>query len=240
MRLSARLPCKDRDADQFQPMIGFGHRWRLGVKPAYFGKALLGILGGVPRVMTLDETGVAKRSLELARKVAEDYSPTHIVAIANGGIPIARPFTMVFPDAEFVVVTKQRAGTQLKESSAGFKHLVQQSPDAVTTLFRRLEHWSRYEERDFARAPVDLPADDGLVWPELKTEPRSIIVVDDAVDTGTSIEYVAASARRRFGPDCTVRTAALTVSGVNPHAGADYALMDGVNIRFFWSKDFKK
>ena len=210
------------------------------MNPAYIGKALLGIISGVPRVTTLDEAGVADASLALARQVADSgFAPSHIVAIANGGIPIARPFSTVFPEAEFVVVTKQRAGTQLKEQSAGFKQLVQQSPDVVTTLFRRLEHWSRYQERDFTREPVVLPPDDGLVWPELQHAPTGIIVVDDAVDTGTSIEFVAASARRRFGPACDVRTAALTISGVNPHARADYALMEGVNIRFFWSKDFK-
>lgn len=210
------------------------------MKPAYLGKALLGIIGGVPRVTTLDEVGVAASSRSLAQQVAESgFAPTHIVAIANGGIPIARPFNVVFPGAEFVIVTKQRAGTQRKEQSAGFKQLVQQSPDVVTTLFRRLEHWSRYEERDFARNPIVLPTEDGLVWPALQTTPERIIVVDDAVDTGTSIEFVAASARRRFGPDCAVRTAALTISGVNPQARADYALMEGVNIRFFWSKDFK-
>ncbi|WP_171015845.1 phosphoribosyltransferase family protein [Devosia sp. FKR38] len=210
------------------------------MKPAYLGKALLGIIGGVPRVTTLDEAGVVASSRTLAQQVADSgFSPTHIVAIANGGIPIARPFSTVFPGAEFVVVTKQRAATQLKEQSSGFKQLVQRSPDVVTTFFRRVEHWSRYQERDFARDPIVLPADDGLIWPVLEAAPQRIIVVDDAVDTGTSIEFVAASARRRFGPMCDVRTAALTISGVNPQARADYALMEGVNIRFFWSKDFK-
>lgn len=207
---------------------------------AYMGKAIGGLLTGFPRVDTLDENGVESHSRRLAELVRNaGFLPTHIVAIANGGIPIAEPFRGVFPDAELLVVTKQRDATRLKEKSAGFKQLVQQSPEVVTTLFRRLEHWSRYKERDFQREPIVLADSGGLMWPDISMPPKRIIVVDDAVDTGTSIEYVVASARRRFGEDCDVRTAALSVSGVNPYAKVDYSLMSGVNIRFFWSRDYK-
>jgi len=210
------------------------------VQLAHLGKAINGIARGFPRVVTMGPERVVAESRRLAESVrASGYAPTHVVAIAKGGIAIAEPFHDVFPDAGFMVVTRQRAGTAIKERNGGFRRLVQRAPEGITTLLRRVEHWSRYVERDFARDPVMPDEPDGLVWPDAGPAPQRIVVVDDAVDTGLSIEYVSQSARRRFGPDCQVRMAVLTVSGVNPHARADYALMRGVNIRFFWSKDYR-
>lgn len=203
-----------------------------------FCGVLKGALSSDPKVVTMGEEQVAASARSLAELVAGTFQPTHVVAIANGGVPVARAVIEAFPEAQLLTVQVQRPGTKAKSSNPGFARLAMRLPYWATTPLRRAEHWWRYKRRDFAEAPLRPEELVSLEWPQIEGG-KHLLIVDDAVDTGLSIERVVADASRYYGKEIEIRTAALTVSGVNPLARCDYHLHRNVNIRFYWSKDYR-
>jgi hypoxanthine phosphoribosyltransferase len=191
-------------------------------------------------VITVSEPALREASRALGELVlGSGYRPSHVVAIANGGVPVANGMLALFPDVVVVTVKVQRPGTASVKASPALSWLVARLPEFATSILRRAEHWWRYRPRNFSKDPLNPSELLDIDWPECGT-PRGVLVVDDAVDTGLSLERVVFDVRRRFGDGIDVRTAALTVSGVNPRARCDYYLFRDNNLRFFWAKDYRR
>lgn len=70
--------------------------------------------------------------------------------------------------------------------------------------------------------------------------PGQVLVVDDAVDSGITMQAVV-EALRRARPDVEVRAAVITVTTGRPSVSPDYTLYNNHTlIRFPWSIDMKK
>lgn len=200
-------------------------------------------LSGTPPVITLDRSDFERDCQILSDTItASGFKPDYIVAIASGGLPVSNRIRLAFPESKLLEVTKRRPTTAVKEANGQLlKRIMKRLPYYATDLLRRAEHWSRYTERDFNVDPVEVPPKE-LVVPEidLLSIPSSarILIVDDAIDTGTTIEFVT-SLFRRHSNHFFIKTAAITVTAVNPYAKSDYFVYYGTNIRFYWSGDFR-
>lgn len=66
----------------------------------------------------------------------------------------------------------------------------------------------------------------------------SLLVVDDAVDSGRTLRAVLESIAREH-PDLRVKSAVVTVTTPRPEAMPDYCMFnDGTLVRFPWSADY--
>lgn len=66
------------------------------------------------------------------------------------------------------------------------------------------------------------------------TEP-DLVVVDDVVDSGTTLDLVLRAIRQRAKPGTRIRSAAIAVTTAKPLIRPDYALFDRTLCRFPWS-----
>lgn len=183
------------------------------------------------RVVTFDDRRFAVACRMLADEVTEaKFYPGLIVGIRTGGEYVAREMLSYFPGSRLAVVELQRPSTQRKSLVAGLLPLL---PLGVLDFLRMAE------SRLLALRPrrrvgrVDIPAEVTGLGAE------KILVVDDAVDSGVTMEAIV-GALRRSCPGADVRSAAITVTTSRPLIAPDYALYRNKTlIRFPWSMDMK-
>lgn len=170
------------------------------------------------KVVTLNREQFAEacRGLEA---MAASFRPDLILGIANGGVRVAEQMFAAVPHAS---VSCRRAGTQSKDRHAWAFGLIRRMP-----MFMR--DWLRIAEARMLRGRAK------------STEPRldadisaaqRILVVDDAVDSGTTLAAVCELLRGK-----TFATAVITVTTPKPKASPTFALYRNTLIRFPWSKD---
>jgi hypoxanthine phosphoribosyltransferase len=194
------------------------------------------------KIVTFDENGLAAAAAELmGRMVADAYMPDLIVGIATGGLRVAE----MLPRPENCPVigcTVRRATSSGKAQSRVFRGLVRRLPYVITNQLRRIEDTSR--ERSGRSAPVPsgdfqdaLATIDSVVR---EPEPRRVVIVDDAVDSGGTLSLVQGALQHRLPTSVALRTAVLAVT--RPHQSLlvqpDYHLYDMTLCRFPWSHDF--
>ncbi len=194
--------------------------------------------------MTLEEAALASASLRLFDKVlASSYDPTHIVAIASGGVHVAKPMaSRADPSVAFVEVLAQRPSTARKRASP-IARILRRLPYFVTDRLRLLEAWLL--ERLYGREPVEEleelsePAAAQLAGIPADKDVR-VLVVDDAVDSGSTLYRVVGGLAHVKTAGGEVRSAVLTVTGPRPLIRPDFYLFERVICRCPWSYDFKR
>lgn len=189
------------------------------------------------RVITLDNQKFRQQCRLLHEKVsASGFQPDGVIAIATGGVFVATE--MGYTD--FHVVTLQRAGTAVKRRH--MDTLLRHLPYFLTNILRIMESmWLRHRRcRVYSNAiqqPMPLPETLDIF---LSTRPARILIVDDAVDSGSTLQGTYDAIRSHL-PDADIRSAVLTVTQPSPAIQPDYTLhSDGTLIRFPWSGDFRK
>lgn len=184
------------------------------------------------RVKTVGYNELKALCAELASKVVSDgFVPDTVLGIKSGGTKIAAEIFSHMPSG-----SKLEECTPLRDASEKKKHLLgkvlKYMPLKVLDCLRVIEARSLFshKRRNAIRA-VDLPEGIGAG--------ERILVVDDAVDSGATLEAVMAELKQRF-PAAKVKSAALTVTSSRPCIMPDYFLFhDEVLLRFPWSMDAK-
>lgn len=170
------------------------------------------------KVVTLNQEQFVEACRDL-EAMAASYCPDLIIGIASGGVSVAK---QMFAGVPHVTVNCRRSSTHDKERCAWVFALIRRLP-----LFVR--NWLRVAEAKFlsrrAKSTDPLLADD-ISWA------RHILVVDDAVDSGTTM---AAVCELLHGKDYA--TAVITVTTAVPKIVPDFVLFRNTLIRFPWSKD---
>lgn len=183
------------------------------------------------KVVTLDNRRFAVACRMLAEVVAgEKFVPELVVGIRTGGEYVAREILGEFTDAQLAVVELQRPSTHHKSLVAGLLPMLP---------LRILDFMRIAESRLLALRPrrrvgrVEIPAEiTGL-------KAKRILVVDDAIDSGVTMEAIVGSLREAC-PAAQVRSAVITVTTSRPLISPDYALYRNKTlIRFPWSMDMK-
>jgi hypoxanthine phosphoribosyltransferase len=182
-------------------------------------------------VLTLDAAAFDAACSRLETLVSATYSPDLVLGIRRGGAEVSR---RLFPDVLHAEVSMHRPTTAGKRRLLSGR-LLRSFPYVVLDRLRVWE--ARWLNR---RAPRPYP--EGVTpaeVPELPAGVCRILVVDDAVDSGRTLEVVLRWLRGRC-PDAEVRSAVLTVTTPRPLLIPDFYLYyPDVLIRFPWSLDNK-
>lgn len=166
-----------------------------------------------------------------AQMVHEGFRPELVVGIATGGVRVAG---LIFADVPHVDVVCRRPSTEGKRRAASLMRLVCACPLWVRNALRIAE--ARWLQRR-APSPVDFSATEQTLFAVAMA--RTILVVDDAVDSGRTMRRVL-DELHRVNAGAAVRTAVLTVTTDNPLVTPDFKLYDDKTLlRFPWSMDMK-
>ena len=183
------------------------------------------------RVLTLDSAAFGRTCRELAALVAASgFDPQLIVGIRRGGEYVACEMRPCFSRAALGFVGLQRPSTSrnlMLGKSLG------RLPRPLLDRLRIIEA-SVLAGR--CRSASDLPP---FQLPSSLTGlgKISVLLVDDAVDSGATMLRVA-GALRRGNPEIELRTAVITVTTAAPLLRPDYTIYDDRTlIRFPWSMD---
>lgn len=178
------------------------------------------------QVKTVDNSALREMSRSLVT-MAGPFGADLIVGIATGGAEVARAMVDVTPESELVIVTRQRAGTSVK-NRFGLPILLRALPRCLSNLLRRFEVWmreARFRLRKDQRPPqpgaraIDLSDSDAVL---VKNASR-ILVVDDTVDSGETM-FEVRSLMEQLAPHALIRTAALATTWRQVPIEVDYVL----------------
>lgn len=190
------------------------------------------------RILTLDETSLRDECERLAeRVVADGFEPTHLVGIASAGVEVARRMAPSLPtDPEVVVIEARRPATTTVKRIRGAASVIRLLPRWATTALRHLGHLVAASRL----APVGrtVVMDDAQLerFPGDQAGAR-VLVVDDCVDTGRTLESCLGFLRARLAPGTEIRSAAICVSLRHPRVVPDVYLYDRTTVRGPWSLD---
>lgn len=196
---------------------------------------MTGIVTYPARVRVVDCLGgsFSAHCRALSELVTADYAPDLVVAVREGGLHVAREMLAGSMDGlELVSVSSRRPGTSAKRR-LNTALVLRRLPRFVTDRLRILEHHARV--RLGARSqPPSVEIDDDTRSRIARS--ARILVVDDAVDSGTTLAAVVQHLSALGGAE--IRTAVLAVTFPRPVILPDHALYRrGVLLRFPWSDD---
>ena len=195
------------------------------------------------QVITLTPTLLAKACHQLSRRVkAGGCSPSVIIGIQHGGAEVARRMLADFPEAAYCEVRLSRPDTRQK--SQGLTHrLLQHLPlwlcDTLRIVESRINEWRSKGEEPVRLGEIRLPDDIASTLSEPLLTPPLVLLVDDAIDTGATIQQARLQLLEQF-PGITLRVAVITVTTPHPICDADFCLYHNRTLcRFPWSNDYR-
>ncbi len=166
------------------------------------------------------------------------FRPDLIVSVANGGTRVVESIEDEIGNlgVPTEAVLCQRPGTPTKEGMR-LRLLVKRLPLPVRNALRVTEHMVRLL---LERAEGNHKRDVTVISSSLtcQTPLTRILVIDDAVDSGTTLVAVEAFLRARY-PSAEIRFGVLTKTRKKVFRDPDYSLYRSVLIRFPWSSDYR-
>ena len=194
---------------------------------------------GVVTFTPADFDAACRRLLDIASRFGD---PDLVVGIHSGGWHVARAMARALPAATPVLgVTCRRPGTSAKQRMPLLRPVLRCLPRFASDTLRRLEHHLVTARRrpETRRAlvldQVELMAlaAELAVWPQA----RRLLVVDDAVDSGVTLDCVLRALHDLVPARVRVESAVITVTTPAPAVLPDYTLYRGALCRFPWSMD---
>lgn len=182
-----------------------------------------------------------KRLAEIIEGSAESYDL--YVGIATGGKFVAEKIRdIISTSAPLMIVKRQRPSTRVKKKFWALEKIISILPTFIQDALRVVEcrvaenifennrHLPRKKNTVEILTPnVRLPQD-GV---------RSILIIDDTVDSGATLEDVKNHVANMF-PGSQIHTAALTVTHRNPLIRPDYVLHQHAIVKCPWALDGRK
>jgi len=192
-------------------------------------------------VVTFDRDGFDQACAALMQLVVQDGWPDALVGIRTGGIYVAESMAKsVGFSLPVMSLTCRRPSTAAKTRFSAVKKIVSSLPRPLVDKLRVIEHAMLTKKPQRGR-PEGYSFDQNELavlddWLREAGPNPSIVVVDDAVDTGTTLSLVLDAVSQR-APGGQVRSAVITVTTVNPWATPRYTLYRRQLCRFPWSLD---
>lgn len=180
------------------------------------------------KVLTLDSILLAEECRRLAECVNNSgFRPDAVVAVRRGGSFVASAMAEYIGERPVFTVDCSRQSTRHKGNL--MRTVLKCMPLTVRDWLRNVEH--RFLTRRKTSPATVLPD-----VPSEISHYRRILILDDAVDTGVTLQavYRAVSAA---APSSYIRTAVLTVTTAFPLIFPDYTLHRNLLLRFPWSLD---
>jgi uncharacterized protein len=194
-----------------------------------------------PPLRTLQQPAFEAACALLMRLVEADYAPTLIIGIRTGGLVVAEAMVRArAAPLPVLPLTCRRPGTNAKARVPLLRTAVASLPRSVADLTRRLEHrWfstrrlDQYQPQDIDRAEAEAIKN----WLRKSPHPARILVADDAVDSGVTLQTVLQAVREIGRRGMEFRSAAITQTLPHPHVAPNYVLWRETLCRFPWSLD---
>lgn len=176
------------------------------------------------RVLTLTPERFTEACHELERMIPT--RPDVVLGIASGGVYVAAE---MFPGLPHAQVVCRRPSTSRKNRHGRLTAMLRHMPIWMCDMLRRIEaHVLAGRERPVPAVEV----------PRSVVDARTVLVVDDAVDSGTTMQAVVEGVERA-NPAARVMTAAIVVTTASPVIRPDFNLYDNILIRFPWAHDYR-
>ena len=164
-------------------------------------------------------------SRQLAYQVtASGFQPDCIVYLERGGRLLAAELCRELGVGAVPLRTSRRGGGLKRRLSRVASRL----PRELNDLLRRTE--SRWLSGYLRPSAVE------LVERDVRLDGARVLIVDDAVDTGASVDVARSWALSKGADSAAVRVASITVTSDRARAEVDYHLHEGL-CRFPWSSD---
>ena len=194
------------------------------------------------RVETLDPVALKRTARELYAKAEADFHPQIVIGVRTGGYHIADLMQDGFqPGVRLLEATCRRPGTARKSKSSLFKRTLKLLPRGINNRLRLFEH-RMLIRKGMAEASERIIPENELAAIEVALrglDAARILVVDDAVDSGSTLLTVTRKVGAIASAHATIRTAAVTVTTKTPLIQPDYVIYRDVLCRFPWSFDFR-
>ena len=193
-------------------------------------------------VVTLNPILLAKACSQLSLRVkAESIDPSLIIGIREGGAEVARLMRNDFPEAAYCEVRLSRPSSQQK-SQGLTQRLLRSMPVWLCNVLRivesRVNEWRSKGKEPVRIGEIQLPDDVASLLKDLG-EKATVLLVDDAIDTGATIRQARLQLLEQF-PAITLRVAVITVTIPHPICDADFCLYHNRTLcRFPWSNDYR-
>lgn len=159
-----------------------------------------------------------------------------LVGIRSGGFYVARRMQELGLEVPLYAVACRRASTSTKEQ-VGLRRLAYHMPKGLRDFLRVMEH--RWRERRFEQGqlePRTVQMEPALLERLQQRPEPALWLVDDAVDSGSTLQAVS-EAIRAVRPGLVLHTAAITQTFKEPLIEPDFVLYKSVLVRFPWSMD---
>jgi len=193
-------------------------------------------------VISFSRGEFSEACVRLMNLVMIDWHPDILIGIRTGGYLVAKSMTHA-PEAPLHVlpITCRRPTTRLKMISKTLRKLVSLLPRAILDRLRVIEH--KFLTRgtpsrkigNYEFDPAELAALEA--WIARAGARPHILIVDDSVDTGTTLALVFDAVRRRSPVTAVIKSAVITVTTREPVIKPDYTLLHQKLCRFPWSMD---
>lgn len=176
---------------------------------------------------------------ELARLVSSDFEPDLFIGIPKGGqFTLEAMLEQLQPDYSHTVlmISLSRPGTRLKEQLNLKRLVLRFLPLKVLNVLRQVEALFLYARDSVKPTYREVRFSDE----QAKTiqAARRILIVDDAIDSGATIEAVV-SRIKEVHSEVDVRVAVITKTRRRPRISPEFYLYERTLIRFPWSLDAK-
>lgn len=193
------------------------------------------------QVVTFTPSLLSAACCQLARQVMESgFIPEVVIGICNGGAQVARSMTKLLPaEALYCEVSISRPSTLHKRQTYTHR-LLRHLPLWLCDVLRMLEsRVAAYRSSQVSPERIGNLELSPEVTSLLNTRPGRVLIIDDAIDSGATMQKVCSQLQARF-PDAQIRLAAITVTTQHPVVDADYSLYHNSTLcRFPWSNDYR-
>jgi hypoxanthine phosphoribosyltransferase len=193
-------------------------------------------------VLDLDRTAFDEVCAELMHHAGAEHWPDALIAIPTGGWQVAQAMAKAAGgDMPVLSLTCRRPSSKLKPGGSAVRKLVSGLPRPIVDRLRLAEHAL------LTRRPATPPAAPyQFIQQEIETlqhwmadapDQLSLLVVDDAVDSGATLAQVVEAVRRYAPPGASIRSAVITVTTDEPLIQPEYRMFHRQLCRFPWSMD---
>lgn len=174
--------------------------------------------------------------------VRADFQPDALIGIRSGGLHVADAMARSLrTQLPVLSITCRRASTAHKQRSSTLKSLVTSLPRPIVDKLRVWEHaMLTRRSRPVADHPYHFdPAELATLddWLAQAGDRPSLLVVDDAIDTGATLSHVMDMLQRHAPQQARIKSAVITVTTRQPLIQPWYSLYDRQLCRFPWSLD---
>ena len=195
---------------------------------------------GRPDVVSFDRRQSDDACADLMSAVMHDGRPDVLIGIRTGGLVVADSMARAAGGRLAVLALTCRRPSSRKKTKQGYlQRMIGKLPERILNEFRVIEHaWLTRGAFRNNRARIVLDADELSTidsWLSRAGAQLDLVVVDDTVDSGATLDLVLRTVRQRAKPGTRIRSAAIAVTTIQPLIRPDYALFERTLCRFPWS-----